>query len=95
MPPEPDCYLHIAELVQSGELAESELDNLVAPMLYWKFRMGLFDDPYVDPAIAERIVGSAANAQLALQAARESITLLRNEGNVLPLSLDALGTFAV
>src|ERR1039457_5789051 len=42
--PEPDCYLHLVELVHKGVLKESQLDELVAPMLFWKFKMGLFDD---------------------------------------------------
>ena len=83
--PEPDCYLHLVELVRKGVLKESQLDELVAPMLLWKFRMGLFDDPYVDPEEAERIVGCDAHRELALQAARETITLLKNEGDLLPL----------
>ena len=77
--PEPDCYLHLAELVASGRLQESELDDLVAPMLLWKFKFGLFDDPYVDPDVADRTVGSAANQALALEAAVDVITLLKNE----------------
>ncbi|HEX5870129.1 MAG TPA: glycoside hydrolase family 3 N-terminal domain-containing protein [Longimicrobium sp.] len=93
--PEPDCYLHLVDLVRDGTLAEAELDGLVAPMLLWKFRMGLFDDPYVDPDEAERVVGSAENAALALRAARESITLLRNEGGILPLDAGTIGTIAV
>jgi beta-glucosidase len=93
--PEPDCYLHLVDLVQDGVLAESDLDELVAPMLYWKFRMGLFDDPYVDPAEAERVVGSEANRQLALEAARQTITLLKNENDLAPLDLDRIGTIAV
>ena len=93
--PEPDCYLHLVDLVRDGTLQESQLDDLVAPMLLWKFRMGLFDDPYVDPAQAERIVGSEANRALALQAARETITLLKNDGDVLPLAPDRLKTLAV
>ncbi len=93
--PEPDCYLHLAELVREGALREAELDELVAPMLYWKFRMGLFDDPYVDPDAAERIVGSAPNRALGLTAAREAITLLRNEADLLPLDADRCGTIAV
>ncbi len=93
--PEPDCYLHIEELVAQGVLNESELDDLVAPMLYWKFRMGLFDDPYVDPDVAERVVGREANVALARQAARETMTLLKNDGSVLPLSLEKLKTIAV
>ena len=93
--PEPDCYLYLTDLVRSGAIAESELDDLVAPMLRWKFEMGLFDDPYVDPDEADRIVGSNANRALALQSARETITLLKNDGKVLPLSVDALETIAV
>jgi beta-glucosidase len=93
--PEPDCYLHLVELVRKGVLQERQLDELVTPMLYWKFQMGLFDDPYVDPAEAERVVGSEAHTQLALQAARESIALLKNEGNLLPLDPAGIKTIAV
>ncbi|HEV2130232.1 MAG TPA: glycoside hydrolase family 3 N-terminal domain-containing protein, partial [Longimicrobiaceae bacterium] len=93
--PEPDCYLHLEELVREGTIAESRLDELVAPMLRWKFELGLFDDPYVDPNHAERIVGSDANREIALQGAREAITLLKNEENLAPLDLDGIGTIAV
>lgn len=93
--PEPDAYLHLMELVNDGTLAEAALDELVRPMLYWKFRLGLFDDPFVDPDHAERVVGSAQNRALAHTAAREVITLLKNEQNVLPLSLDTPRTIAV
>ena len=93
--PEPDCYLHLIDLVRKGELKEKQLDELVAPMLYWKFKLGLFDDPYVNPDEAERLVGCEANAQLALQAARETITLLKNEDNLAPLDLDRIRTIAV
>jgi beta-glucosidase len=93
--PEPDCYLHLAGLVRKGVLKERQLNELVAPMLYWKFQMGLFDDPYVDPAEAERVVGCEPNRQLALQAARETITLLKNEGELLPLDPDRIKTIAV
>jgi beta-glucosidase len=93
--PEPDCYLHLVELVRKGVLQERQLDELVAPMLFWKFQMGLFDDPYVDPDEAERVVGCEMHAQLALQAARESITLLKNESNLLPLDPAGIKTIAV
>ena len=46
--------------------------ELVAPMLYWKFVLGLFDDPYVDPEVAAKVVGSDANRELALQAAHSN-----------------------
>ena len=64
--PEPDCYLHLIELVRKGVLKEKQVDDLVAPMLHWKFQMGLFDDPYVDPDEAARIVGCDAHRELAL-----------------------------
>jgi len=93
--PEPDCYLHLVELVRKKVLKESQLDELIAPMLFWKFQMGLFEDPYVDPKEAEKIVGSDAHRKLARQAARESITLLKNENNVVPLDLKKIKTIAV
>ncbi len=64
-------------------------------MLFWKFQMGLFEDPYVDPIEAEKIAGCAAHRKLALQAARESITLLKNENSTVPLDLRKLKTIAV
>ena len=93
--PEPDCYLHLVELVRQGVLKESQLDELVAPMLFWKFKMGLFDDPYVNPDEAERIVGSEKNRKLALQAARETITLLKNANNLVPLNPGKIKSIAV
>ncbi len=93
--PEPDCYLHVAELVRKRVLKESQLDELVAPMLLWKFRLGLFDDPYVDPGEAERVVGCEAHRELALEAARETITLLKNDGGLAPLDPAALKCVAV
>lgn len=93
--PEPDCYLHLAELLRKGVLKERELDALVAPMLFWKFKMGLFDDPFVDAEKAERIVGSEANRQPALQAAREAITLLKNANHLVPLNPAAIKSIAV
>ena len=93
--PEPDCYLHLVELVRKRVLKESQLDALVAPMLYWKFKMGLFEDPYVEPEQAERIVGSETNRRLALQAARETITLLKNANNLVPLNPGKIKSIAV
>jgi len=93
--PDEDCYLHLVELVREGVLQECELDELVAPMLFWKFKLGLFDDPYVDPEEADRIVGNEASCELALEAAKQSITLLKNEGNLAPLNLDKVKTVAV
>jgi beta-glucosidase len=93
--PDPDCYLHLVELVRKRKLKQSDLDELIAPMLFWKFQMGLFDDPYVDPDEAERVVGCESHRALALEAARESITLLKNDHDVLPLDPEKLKTIAV
>src|SRR5690242_1127262 len=93
--PDPEGYPHLIDLVREGVIQESQIDELVAPMLHWKFQLGLFDDPYVDPADAERIVGCDAHRDLALEAARETITLLKNDNNTLPLDPSKLKTIAV
>ena len=93
--PEPDCYLHLVELVRKGVLKESLLDELVAPLLFWKFKLGLFDDPYTDPEEAERISGCEAHRALALEAARKTITLLKNDKRTVPLNPRRVRTLAV
>ncbi|MBN1507989.1 MAG: glycoside hydrolase family 3 C-terminal domain-containing protein [Sedimentisphaerales bacterium] len=76
------------ESVEQGLVPESLLDRTVARILRMKFRLGLFESPYVDATRAKQVVHNAKHQDVALQAARESIVLLRNEGNVLPLSKD-------
>lgn len=93
--PEPNCYLNIVELVREGKLNESRLDELIRPMLYWKFRLGLFEDPYVDPEQADKISGSEEHRKVALQSARESITLLKNKNNTLPIDRSSINSIAV
>ena len=93
--PEPDCYLHLIDLVRKGELKEKQLEDLIAPMLLWKFKLGLFDDPYVDPNEAEIVVGCDEHRELALAAARDTITLLKNEDNLAPLNLKKIKSIAV
>lgn len=93
--PDPDCYRNLVELAREGTLQESELDELIAPMLAAKFQMGLFDDPYVDPDYADSVVGCAEHNHLALKAAREAITLLKNENSIAPLDPKQIRTLAV
>jgi len=93
--PDPDCYLHLVDLVKQGVLREKQLDELVAPMLFWKFELGLFDDPYTDPDEAERVVGCNEHRELALESAREAITLLKNDNQTAPLNLNTIKTIAV
>jgi len=92
--PEPDCYLHLVELVREKKLREAQLDALVLPMLECKFKLGLFDDPYVEPA-AEKIVGCDEHRALALESARASITLLKNDGGLAPLDAAKIKSIAV
>jgi beta-glucosidase len=85
-PPE-DFILPLRELVKEGSVSMKTLDDRVRDVLRVKFLVGIFDHPYVtDAAATERIVNSVEHQQLALRAARESIVLLKNEKNVLPLS---------
>ena len=84
--PDPDCYPSLVELVREGSVAESRLDEMIRPMLRAKFDMGIFDNPYVDAAKAEAFSGIEAHRALARRAAAESIVLLQNKNNRLPLA---------
>jgi len=93
--PDPDCYPDLVQLVQSGRLKESVVDELVVPLLMQKFQLGLFDDPYVDPNGVQNEQRLVQERGLALRAARETITLLKNEDNLLPLNVKKGSTLAV
>ncbi len=82
-----DFILPLRELVKEGKVSMKTLDDRVRDVLRVKFLTGLFDRPYISDAKATlALVNSAAHQQVALRAARESIVLLKNEQNVLPLS---------
>jgi beta-glucosidase len=72
------CPNLIVELVRSGIVAESRIDQSARRLLRDKFRLGLFDNPYVDPDAAERIVGDAAFRAAGEEAQRRSVVLLKN-----------------
>ncbi len=85
--PPDDFVLPLRELVKEGKVSLKTLDDRVRDVLRVKFLVGIFDRPYVsDPEAATKIVNSAEHQQVALRAARESIVLLKNEKNILPLS---------
>src|SRR5882724_8409065 len=93
--PPDDFILPLRELVKEGKVAMKTLDDRVRDVLRVKFLVGIFDRPYVSDADAtERVVNSEAHQQVALRAARESIVLLKNEKNILPLS-KAINSIAV
>jgi beta-glucosidase len=78
----------LVELVRSGRISESRIDESARRILRDKFRLGLFDDPYVDPEAAERLCGSDTFRAAGAEAQRRSIVLLANDG-VLPLAAGA------
>jgi len=80
-----NAFSQLVSAVENGEIGIEVIDEAVRRILTMKFEMGLFDHPYVDPKAAAREVGSAKNVALARQAARESITLLKNDNHLLPL----------
>ena len=82
-----NCYALIKEDVENGKISMKVLDEAVARVLAIKFNLGLFDNPYLDPAVAEAEVRKAENVAVARQAAREGVVLLENNG-VLPLKKD-------
>jgi beta-glucosidase len=85
--PPDDFILPLRELVRDKQVSMKTLDDRVRDVLRVKFLVGIFDRPYIpDPEETERIVNSAEHQRVALRAARESIVLLKNEKNILPLS---------
>ncbi|MGB2589516.1 MAG: glycoside hydrolase family 3 N-terminal domain-containing protein [Candidatus Acidiferrum sp.] len=85
----------ILEQVKDGRIPEWQLDRAVSRVLAAKFRLGLFDNPYVDPDYAQKITNSPAHQALALKAAEKEIVLLKNDGQLLPLDPAKLKTIAV
>lgn len=93
----PDSFvLPLRELVKEGGLSEETINNRVRDILRVKFLIGLFDTPYqTDLAGADKEVENEENEAVALQASRESIVLLKNANNTLPLDINAVKKIAV
>ncbi len=93
--PGTDCYgAPLLEAVRTGKLDAKVLDESVRRVLSLKIRLGLFEQPYADPARVGQFFGRPEQSALARRAAQESIVLLKNEGSLLPLRPD-LGSIAV
>jgi beta-glucosidase len=85
---EPAYMGPLVESVQQGRVPIALVDRALRRVLELKFRLGLFENPYVDVDHAVQMVHSQANQDLALRAGREGIVLLKNDKNLLPLKKD-------
>lgn len=93
--PDPDSYPSLLQLVKDGKVSEATINKAVARNLRLKFLLGLFEKPYVDPERAVSVTNSQTHRDLAADAARRSMILLKNEKNLLPLDRTRLKSIAV
>ncbi len=87
-----DMHMHgpewqdaVVELVKEGKISEERIDLSVARILHTKFQLGLFEHPYVTEQERDSVINSPEHKATALEASRNSIVLLKNEGGLLPL----------
>ena len=92
--PDGAAYAKLPEALAAGLVKQDEIDTAVRRMLRLKFLAGLFENPYADAAYAEKITDNAEARALAVEAARKTTVLLKNDGT-LPLHIDGLKTLAV
>jgi len=93
----PQTYiLPLRELIKENKISMKVIDSRVSDVLRVKFRLGLFDSPYVkDPKAADKIVHTPAAKAMSLQMNREAMVLLKNDGNLLPLDKSKLKNILV
>lgn len=93
----PDSYvLPLRKLIKEGAISMETIDSRVRDILRVKFLVGLFDNPYqTDLKQADKEVNSPENQQIALQASKESLVLLKNKDNLLPLDANKISKIAV
>lgn len=83
------AYENLEKALNNGDITIDDIDRACGRILRMKFEMGLFENPYVDAKKAKKEVRSEAHKQVALQAARASVTMLKNDNNTLPLAKTA------
>ncbi|MDF1488535.1 glycoside hydrolase family 3 N-terminal domain-containing protein [Tessaracoccus caeni] len=89
------AFSHIEDALADGRLTVERLDQSVRRLLCVKEQLGLFESPYVDEDEAQRILSAPEHRVVARRAAEQAAVLLRNEGGLLPLDADRVGTVAV
>lgn len=93
--PEPNVYPNLINLVKSGKIKESLIDTAVSRILTAKFKAGLFEKPLPDTLQIGARVHTPAHIALSQQIAEESIILLKNDKQLLPLNINAIKSLAV
>lgn len=91
----PEIYPYLVQLVKEGKLSEKVIDQSVRRILTAKFKAGLFEKPYADPANVKKIVHAPKHVELARTVAEESIILLKNDNQLLPLDKKTIKSLAV
>ena len=81
----PEWQTAVVELVKEGRIPESRIDESVRRILTVKFRLGLFEHPYSDVKTRDRVINNPEHKRTALEASRNSIVLLKNKNDLLPL----------
>lgn len=95
VPGAPSPMLSLVDAVRTGEIPETALDEPVRRLLEVKYRLGLFDHPYVDGKAAPKVLDDFAHREVARIAAERSAVLLANPNGLLPLSRASLKSVAV
>lgn len=93
-----DIYMQpLQKAYQLGMVSKQNIDSAAYRVLRARMQLGLFDNPLHNPynKISPLVIGSAAHKKLALEAARQSMVLLKNQGNLLPLNLEQIHSIAV
>ncbi|WP_417291700.1 glycoside hydrolase family 3 N-terminal domain-containing protein [Corallibacter sp.] len=93
----PESFIEpLRELIKDGEISMKTIDDRVADVLRVKFRLGLFDEPYVKNAKdADKLVHTYEDKEFSKQINRESLVLLKNENNLLPLDVNQIKNILV
>ena len=89
------AFKNLKQLVETGEVDMKYIDRSVRNVLRIKFRLGLFENRFADAGYAKKVNHSDQHKAIALKAARESVILLKNENNILPIDLNKTKTIAV
>jgi beta-glucosidase len=95
-----DCYMYrdfLPKAYNLGKVTESEINTSAFRVLRARFKLGMFDDPSLNPytRISPEVIGNKEHQQLALETARQSIVLLKNSNNMLPLNRNKIKSIAV